>query len=307
MIVLRKGARGTNVKELQRLLTEKGYDCGAIDGIFGNKTFNAVLKFQADKALVIDGIVGKNTWAALYTEDSVKRPTLKRGSKGIEVQELQKLLNDLNYKCGAVDGIFGKATKAAVVEFQKTNGLAADGIVGPKTWDKLFNKPVKAKLEVVYYSQKDSRWGGKMYSSTGNKSQTIASSGCGPVSMAMIISTLIKPVLPPVLCTLAVKNGWRTANSGTAWGFFFDAAREYGLRCSQKSNTDDVVAALKDGKLAIANMGPGYWTDGGHYIVLTGADDKDIFAHDPASVLRTKATIASFKNEAKTYFIFTKE
>ena len=46
-------------------------------------------------------------------------------------------LNALGYDCGSVDGIFGSKTKAAVLAFQKANGLGADGIVGPLTWGKL--------------------------------------------------------------------------------------------------------------------------------------------------------------------------
>ena len=54
---------------------------------------------------------------------------LKVGSKGQQVKDLQEFL-----EIGA-DGIFGEGTKKAVQEFQKTNGLVADGIVGPSTWD----------------------------------------------------------------------------------------------------------------------------------------------------------------------------
>ena len=64
-------------------------------------------------------------------------PTLRRGSKGGYVKELQTLLN---YGYGAhlsVDGIFGSLTEIAVISFQKMRGLRADGIVGPKTWAEL--------------------------------------------------------------------------------------------------------------------------------------------------------------------------
>lgn len=56
---------------------------------------------------------------------------LKRGSKGAEVGELQKLLHIY------VDNVFGPNTEEAVKEFQKANGLVPDGIVGPQTWEKL--------------------------------------------------------------------------------------------------------------------------------------------------------------------------
>lgn len=59
--------------------------------------------------------------------------TLARGARGPEVKELQRKLNQLGYSVGAVDGIFGRKTEAAVQRFQKDRGLKVDGVVGPKT------------------------------------------------------------------------------------------------------------------------------------------------------------------------------
>ena len=72
----------------------------------------------------------------LYDEipgGSVRR-TLKRGSQGEDVRELQEILNARGFDCGKVDGVFGKATESAVKAFQKSNGLTVDGIVGRATW-----------------------------------------------------------------------------------------------------------------------------------------------------------------------------
>jgi len=46
-------------------------------------------------------------------------------------------LNSLGFNCGAVDGIFGEKTRAAVIDFQASRGLSGDGIVGQNTWRKL--------------------------------------------------------------------------------------------------------------------------------------------------------------------------
>ena len=62
---LRTGSTGGNVKSLQILLNGKGYKCGSCDGDFGNKTLAAVKAYQKDAGLVVDGIVGAKTWAAL--------------------------------------------------------------------------------------------------------------------------------------------------------------------------------------------------------------------------------------------------
>lgn len=61
-------------------------------------------------------------------------PTLKKGSQGTAVRDLQEALTQLGFGPGGVDGTFGPKTEAAVKAFQSANGIAADGIVGPITW-----------------------------------------------------------------------------------------------------------------------------------------------------------------------------
>lgn len=137
------GCTGDAVKTLQEKLNAKGFNSGNVDGIFGAKTYAAVTAFQKANSLGVDGIVGKLTWAKLYDATPVNvtpvttQPMLRTGSRGDAVRRLQELLNALGYDCGSVDGIFGSKTYAAVLAFQKANGLAADGIVGSLTWGKL--------------------------------------------------------------------------------------------------------------------------------------------------------------------------
>ena len=143
MPMLYRGCTGDAVKTLQEKLNAKGYNCGNVDGIFGAKTYAAVTAFQKANSLGVDGIVGKLTWAKLYDATPVNvtpvttQPMLRTGSRGDAVRKLQEMLNAKGYTCGNVDGIFGSKTYAAVLAFQKANGLAADGIVGPLTWGKL--------------------------------------------------------------------------------------------------------------------------------------------------------------------------
>ena len=140
------GSRGESVKTLQERLNAKGYNAGSVDGIFGKNTRAAVMAFQKANGLAADGIVGKLTWAKLYDTTAAlpsastatgTQPMVYRGSRGDAVRRLQELLNKKGFDCGAVDGIFGSKTYAAVMAFQKANGLSADGIAGPLTWGKL--------------------------------------------------------------------------------------------------------------------------------------------------------------------------
>lgn len=74
--LVRYGSKGVYVATLQDALNTLGYDAGTIDGIFGNNTRNAVLRYQRAKGLTVDGIVGCNTWRALTTDVANNRFTI---------------------------------------------------------------------------------------------------------------------------------------------------------------------------------------------------------------------------------------
>lgn len=131
---LRAGSSSNFVYLLQLLLNGYGANI-SVDGIFGQNTAAAVYAFQQANGLDADGIVGRNTWTALLTLPP--RPTVRRGSRGAYVRYLQQKLTSKLYPTGQADGIFGAATEQAVLEFQRENGLSADGIVGPLTWQQI--------------------------------------------------------------------------------------------------------------------------------------------------------------------------
>ena len=85
---------------------------------------------QAEKELFLKNCTGANIKAA----DEL--PTLRKGSNGLYVTELQEMLKKRGYTL-KTDGIFGTKTEEAVEAFQADNGLVVDGVVGSKTWGKL--------------------------------------------------------------------------------------------------------------------------------------------------------------------------
>ncbi|MFJ5774454.1 peptidoglycan-binding protein, partial [Streptomyces sp. NPDC093094] len=99
-----------------------------------------VREFQHRAGIVVDGIVGPQTWAALRggggTGASAGQRTLSTGSRGAAVRELQQLLNMRlpHMEPLVVDGDFGPVTDTHVREFQHRAGIVVDGIVGPQTW-----------------------------------------------------------------------------------------------------------------------------------------------------------------------------
>lgn len=93
--VLRAGNRGQAVSLLQQLLVDAGYRV-SVDGIFGAQTNGAVTDFQRDVGLVVDGIVGPQTWHALYNQDDSNRLT---------ESDLIRAARDLNVELAAVKAI----------------------------------------------------------------------------------------------------------------------------------------------------------------------------------------------------------
>lgn len=141
---LRVGSEGQEVVNLQNRLIALGYLTGAADGKFGSNTRTALIAFQKANGLVRDGVAGSKTLAALESSSVVTNKvqtgtTLRMGSVSTAVQSLQNRLIALGYLTGKADGIFGTKTSLAVINFQKANGLKADGIAGSKTLN-LLNK-----------------------------------------------------------------------------------------------------------------------------------------------------------------------
>ena len=131
------GATGNAVRRLQRALRRMPDLDLVVDGQFGPKTEDAVKQFQQGAGLVMDGVVGPLTWAAL--PDGGPMPTLEEGASGNVVKSLQQVLANgapgaWNTGPGTIDGAFGPHTKASVEAFQAWGGLPSDGVVGDQTW-----------------------------------------------------------------------------------------------------------------------------------------------------------------------------
>ena len=137
-LLLRPGARGEAVRDLQWRLGALGYGHAPDEpGIFGAATTAAVRAFQHDRGLQVDGVVGRHTWASLVESGFTlgdrllyfRQPMLR----GDDIAELQRRLNSLGFDARRVDGIFGADTHRALVDFQRSSGLVADGVCGSST------------------------------------------------------------------------------------------------------------------------------------------------------------------------------
>jgi N-acetylmuramoyl-L-alanine amidase len=150
METIRSGDRGDHVRDVQRRLVALGFHVEAGElGSFGDSTQSGVRAFQQERGLLVDGLVGAQTWRELVEAgyalgDRVlylHRPPYR----GDDVRTLQRRLNLLGFDPGREDGILGEQTAQAVQDFQRNVGLRPDGIAGATTLqalDRLIRAPV---------------------------------------------------------------------------------------------------------------------------------------------------------------------
>lgn len=138
--LLRAGDHGPSVRAVRERLVAAGeLPTSAADGeAFDGSVERAVRAFQQRRGMLVDGIVGPQTFRALdgarwLLGDRILMHTPGHLQSGDDVAALQERLSSLGYPCGRVDGIFGIDTDEALRDFQRGVGLQADGVAGPKT------------------------------------------------------------------------------------------------------------------------------------------------------------------------------
>jgi hypothetical protein len=160
-------------------------------------------------------------------------------------------------------------------------------------------------VDLTYYMQTDPRWGQKFYGG----SDTIGEFGCGPTSLAIVISTFTNVKIDPEqMCKWAYDRGYWYSGSGSIHGLIPDAAKAFGLKVEGVENTPDAVdkikSALSSGNLIITLMGKGTFTNSGHFVVLRGITaDGMILVADPNSKELTNESYepSLIVNEAKAW------
>jgi peptidoglycan hydrolase-like protein with peptidoglycan-binding domain/TPR repeat protein len=126
------------VRALQRRLAALNYAPGSVDGRYGPLTEQAVRRFQATHGLVVDGVDGPATSAALAST----QPVLRAGDGYVAggsgpVRALQRQLAAAGFPAGPIDGRYGPSTGRAVRRFQAARHLQVDGVAGPLTFGQL--------------------------------------------------------------------------------------------------------------------------------------------------------------------------
>ena len=134
---------------------------------------------------------------------------------------------------------------------------------------------------LTYYNQTDSRWNNHMYSSVGDSSQTIGTSGCGPTSAAMVVTAIKGTITPPEMGDLFVNYGYRSASNGTYWSAFRWVADVFDIGYQECSSLDTAVNLVRNNNYVIVSCANGLFTTGGHFIVIVGIDGNTLKIYDP--------------------------
>ncbi len=137
------------------------------------------------------------------------------------------------------------------------------------------------KGEIPQFLQWDERWGHVSYG-TGY----IASCGCGPTALAMVVSGLTgkASVTPAAVAKYSEKKGYIDENNNTYWELMSKGVKHWGITCFGGDVSEEFVAKeLKAGHPIICSMGPGDFTDKGHFIVLTKYKNGKVKVNDPFS------------------------
>jgi len=131
----------TPIKHAQRLLTKYGYKPGPSDGIMGNRTRQAIQKFQRDYNLPVT-LLSSQSPAPIKENASLKGPLL--------IKKTQLALAKKGYKPGAPDGIMGKGTRRAIMQYQRDNKMTVDGKISVSLLRKLEDSESQTASKTLY-------------------------------------------------------------------------------------------------------------------------------------------------------------
>ncbi len=194
--------------------------------------------------------------------------------------EAENILMNLSQYPANVAQLFIKnpETLSFVVNYPKHKNDAA-------SFGEISEEEVKSGIPLL--NQWDERWGYVKYGG-----DILAISGCGPTCMSMIYSGLLKntSMSPADMAQYCIDNNYYIQGEGTSWDMMLDGARDLGLD-AERIGTDagTIKAELEKGRPVICSVGPGDFTDTGHFIVLAGIDKSSkAIVNDPNSIARSK-------------------
>lgn len=192
------------------------------------------------------------------------------------------------------DTLASNGTQADVSDGAAADGSAVDGMAAAGACDSGDSAlpsqgGYPATLEsdsglFVYFNQTDDRWAHSLF----GPRDPILTHGCGPTVLAMLISSYSSTSLnPQEAADWAAQNGYCIPGEGSAHTIIEGGCAAFGLSAVPLSapTPDAILKALSDGKVVVALMGPGYFSNSGHFIVIIKAlEDQTVRIADPANL-----------------------
>ena len=135
---------------------------------------------------------------------------------------------------------------------------------------------------VPLFVQWDKRWGYEK-----NSGNFFAASGCGPTTLSMVVVYLThnREASPIAVAKYSKEAGYSVDGSGSSWTLISEGCRHYGVKAKTVALDESrMKAELDEGHPIVVNVGPGDFTDTGHFMVITGYDDEGFSINDPNSI-----------------------
>ena len=114
-----------------------------------------------------------------------------------------------------------------------------------------------------------------------------AASGCGPTTLSMVVVYLThnRDASPIAVAKYSKEAGYSVDGSGSSWTLISEGCRHYGVKAKAVALDESrMKAELDEGHPIVVNVGPGDFTDTGHFMVITGYDDEGFSINDPNSI-----------------------
>lgn len=142
------------------------------------------------------------------------------------------------------------------------------------------------RWDVIYFCQSDEEWAEQLYGT-----DPIGPYGCGPTAMAMAVASMTDTETDPaVMAAWAAEHGYWARRSGSYHSIVRGTAQAFGLEAEALTDRtpEGIRQALRDNCLVVALVGPGHFTDGGHFILVRGTTlTGDVLVADPNSLERS--------------------
>lgn len=290
-----------------------------------NKKIISIVMVALVAGAAVALIIVRNLDKITGPSGSVKPAVVSGMTVGSDVEATSVLSTDPSFvQITSVDD-----ARSVITDFAEDNGLSLadypEDMVNllarnPETLDYVLNFPLHepeadpdidlsgevSRVQIPRLYQWDMRWGYKIYGSG-----PMGLTGCGPTCLSMVAIYLLgnTDMNPAWMADYAMNNGYYDYedNSGTYWSLMTDGAYGLGIDVVEITTEEDRMKRNLDvGNPIIAIVGEGQFTDGGHFIVITGYTDEGFTINDPNSIANSERvwSFEELEQEVITLWVF---